>query len=84
MRNGVATAFIVLSFVVVLMPLALLVGYVVARGHQVFGYAFLTKEIPTPHHAGAGHGSRGVRHAAHHRRRDRRWRCRSACSAAST
>jgi phosphate transport system permease protein len=56
LRNGLATALIVLSFVVVLIPLALLVGYVVARGHQVFGLAFLTKEIPTPRNPGPGMG----------------------------
>ena len=55
-RNGIATACIVVSFVVVVVPLALLVGYVVARGHQLFGYAFLTKEIPTPNSPGPGMG----------------------------
>jgi phosphate transport system permease protein len=47
---------IVLSFVVVLVPLALVIGYVIARGHQVFGLAFLTKEIPTPSNPGPGMG----------------------------
>jgi phosphate transport system permease protein len=55
-RNGVATACIVLSFLIVLVPLAMVVGYVIARGHQVFGYAFLTKEIPTPRTPGPGMG----------------------------
>ena len=55
-RNGVATACIVLSFVVVLVPLALLIGYVVVRGREVFGFAFLTKEIPTQRTPGPGMG----------------------------
>ena len=55
-RNGLATTFITLSFVVVLVPLALVIGYVVSRGHQVFGVAFLTKEIPTPRDPGPGMG----------------------------
>lgn len=55
-RNGLATVLIVLSFVVILVPLALVVGYVVARGHQVFGLSFLTKEIPTPRQPGPGMG----------------------------
>jgi phosphate transport system permease protein len=55
-RNGLATGFIVLSFLVVLVPLALLIGYVIARGHQVFGLSFLTKEIPTPSNPGPGMG----------------------------
>jgi phosphate transport system permease protein len=55
-RNGVATVLIVLSFVIILVPLALVVGYVVARGHQLFGLAFLTKEIPTSRQPGPGMG----------------------------
>jgi len=55
-RTGIATACIILSFLVVLVPLALLVGYVVIRGHDLFGYAFLTKEIPTPRNPGPGMG----------------------------
>lgn len=55
-RNGLATACITLSFVLVLVPLALVIGYVISRGHQVFGVAFLTKEIPTPRDPGPGMG----------------------------
>jgi phosphate transport system permease protein len=55
-RNALATACIVASFVIVLVPLALLVGYVIARGRSVFGYAFLTKDIPTPLTPGPGMG----------------------------
>jgi phosphate transport system permease protein len=55
-RNGIATVCIVSSFVVVLVPLALLIGYVVVRGRDLFGYAFLTKEIPTPRDPGPGMG----------------------------
>jgi phosphate transport system permease protein len=56
LRNGLATAAIVLSFIVVLVPLALLIGYVVSRGWHLFGYAFLTKEIPTQITPGPGMG----------------------------
>jgi phosphate transport system permease protein len=55
-RNALATIFIVLSFAVVVVPLGLLVGYVITRGHQVFGLSFLTKEIPTPRDPGPGMG----------------------------
>ena len=55
-RNAIATACIVASFLIVLVPLVFVIGYVVARGHQLFGYAFLTKEIPTPRTPGPGMG----------------------------
>jgi len=55
-RNGLATTFIILSFFVVLVPLALVIGYVVVRGRDVFGWSFLTKEIPTPRVPGPGMG----------------------------
>ena len=55
-RNGLATTLIVLSFLVVLVPLVLIIGYVVNRGRDVFGWAFLTKEIPTPRTPGPGMG----------------------------
>jgi phosphate transport system permease protein len=55
-RNGFATACIVLSFLVVLVPLALLIAYVVARGWHLFGSAFLTKDIPTQITPGPGMG----------------------------
>jgi phosphate transport system permease protein len=55
-RNSVATALIMLSFLVVLVPLVWLIGTVVARGHQVFGLSFLTKEIPVSNDPGPGMG----------------------------
>jgi phosphate transport system permease protein len=55
-RNGLATAFIVLSFVVVLVPLVLIIGYVIARGRDLFGLAFLTKDIPPSTVPGPGMG----------------------------
>jgi phosphate transport system permease protein len=55
-RNGTATACIVLSFLVVAAPLVWLIAVVVMRGHAVFSVAFLTKEIPIPTQAGAGMG----------------------------
>ena len=47
---------IVLSFVVVLVPLVWLVVTVVGRGHSVFSWAFLTKEVPVPNQPGPGMG----------------------------
>jgi phosphate transport system permease protein len=55
-RNALATTFIIGSFIIVVIPLALLIGYVVARGRHVFGLSFLTKEIPTPRDPGPGMG----------------------------
>jgi phosphate transport system permease protein len=55
-RNGIATALIVLSFIVVLIPLVLVIGYVVVRGRAVFGLSFLTDAIPTSRHPGPGMG----------------------------
>ncbi|MFM7271291.1 MAG: phosphate ABC transporter permease PstA [Actinomycetes bacterium] len=44
--NAVAHACIVLAFVVTVIPLALVVGYVVARGMEVMSWSFLTSDIP--------------------------------------
>jgi len=44
--NGVATVLIALSFVVAIVPLAFLVVYVVQRGAEVFGWAFLSENPP--------------------------------------
>jgi phosphate transport system permease protein len=46
----------VLSFFVVAVPLVWLVVTIVLRGHSVFSWSFLTKEIPIPTQAGPGMG----------------------------
>jgi phosphate transport system permease protein len=45
-RNGLASAFMVLSFLVMLVPLVLIVGYVVKRGASVISWTFLTSDLP--------------------------------------
>jgi phosphate transport system permease protein len=54
--NAIATACIVLSFLVVVVPLVWLIAVVVMRGHGVFSWNFLTKEIPIPTQSGPGMG----------------------------
>jgi phosphate transport system permease protein len=44
--DGAATGFLALSFVIALIPLALVVGYVVSKGAKVVDWEFLTAEIP--------------------------------------
>ena len=46
LKNAIATACIVGSFVVALVPLTLIVVYVVRAGSRVFGLDFLTQDIP--------------------------------------
>lgn len=45
-RSALATGFIVLSFVVMLVPLVMIVGYVVSRGAKVISWSFLTGDLP--------------------------------------
>lgn len=45
-RSALATGFIVLSFVVMLVPLVMIVGYVVSRGAKVISWSFLTGDMP--------------------------------------
>ena len=45
-KNPIATALIVLSFFVALVPLVFIVGYVVSRGSNLFSWNFLTKPPP--------------------------------------
>ena len=45
-RNVVATALIILSFLVALVPLVFVIGYVIQRGSEAFSWDFLTKPIP--------------------------------------
>ena len=44
--NAVAHVCIVLAFVVTVIPLALVVGYVVVRGMQIMSWSFLSSDIP--------------------------------------
>lgn len=45
-RSALATGFIILSFVVMLVPLVMIVGYVVSRGAKVISWSFLTGDLP--------------------------------------
>ena len=45
-RNALATSFISASFVVAVVPLVFVVAYVVQKGSAVFGWHFLTTDIP--------------------------------------
>jgi phosphate transport system permease protein len=45
-RNHLATVFIVLAVAVALIPLVAVVGFVISRGGAVFGWSFLTQDIP--------------------------------------
>src|SRR5262245_2558985 len=45
-KNALATAFMVGSFVVALVPLTLIVVYVLRAGISVFGLSFLTEDLP--------------------------------------
>ncbi len=46
LKNAVATALIVGAFVIALIPLTLIVVYVVRAGSTVFGWSFLTEDLP--------------------------------------
>jgi phosphate transport system permease protein len=46
LKNGIATAAIVASFVIALIPLTFIVVYVVRAGSTVFGLNFLTEDLP--------------------------------------
>ena len=45
-RSALATGFVVASFVVMLVPLVMIVGYVVSRGAKVISWSFLTGDLP--------------------------------------
>lgn len=55
-RNAVATVSMTLAFLVALVPLVLVVGYVVSRGLALFGWSFLTSSIPPTRAVGPGMG----------------------------
>jgi phosphate transport system permease protein len=56
LRNNLASIVLGLTVVVVLVPLVLVVGYVVQQGRHLFGWSFLTEDIPTTRSAGPGMG----------------------------
>lgn len=45
-RNALATSFISASFVVAVVPLIFIIAYIVQKGSAVFGWHFLTTDIP--------------------------------------
>ena len=46
LRNHAATGLIVASVVIALIPLVAVIGFVISRGGPVFGWHFLTQDIP--------------------------------------
>ncbi len=46
LRSGLATGFMVLSFLVMLVPLVMIVGYVLQRGAGQINWKFLTANLP--------------------------------------
>ena len=55
-RNGIATALMALSLVVVLVPLMLILGSVIQKGASVISWSFLTDDIPPVRRQGPGMG----------------------------
>jgi phosphate transport system permease protein len=55
-RNGIATALMALSLVVVLVPLLLILGSVIQKGASVISWSFLTDDIPPVRRQGPGMG----------------------------
>ena len=46
LRSGIATGGMVLSFLIMLVPLVMIVGYVIQRGAGVISRSFLTSDLP--------------------------------------
>jgi phosphate transport system permease protein len=55
-RNGIATALMALSLVVVMVPLLLILGSVIQKGASVLSWSFLTDDIPPVRRQGPGMG----------------------------
>ena len=84
--NQIATALMVLAFVLVIIPLGFVLYTVIAKGASVISWSFLTSPIPPivlPANVG-GIGPGGTRHDRDHRPWPRSLPCRSACWARST
>jgi phosphate transport system permease protein len=45
-KNAIATALITLSFLIALVPLVFIVGYVVQRGSEILSWSFITDPLP--------------------------------------
>jgi phosphate transport system permease protein len=56
LRNGLATALMALSFVVVAIPLAFVLATVIRKGISVISWEFLTADIPPSQRPGPGMG----------------------------
>jgi phosphate transport system permease protein len=46
LKNGLAAAFMLLSFLIALVPLVLIVFYVLQRGSSIMSWSFLTEDLP--------------------------------------
>ena len=55
-RNAVMLGLISLSLLVALLPLGAVFVNLISRGAHLFGWAFVTKPIPTPRETGPGMG----------------------------
>ncbi len=55
-RNGLATALIVVAVLLVLLPIVAVLGTVIAKGGKSLSWSFLTKDIPTVRRKGPGMG----------------------------
>jgi phosphate transport system permease protein len=45
-RSGIASGLMVLSFLIMLVPLVMIVGYVIQRGAGIISWSFLTADLP--------------------------------------
>ena len=84
--NRIATALMVLAFVLVIIPLGFVLFTVIAKGASIISWSFLTSGPIPPNVLPAGVGGMGRRYSARSRSRPwpRSWPCRSACWARST
>lgn len=55
-RDAIATTLMATSVVLVMIPLVLVLTYVIQRGSALFGWHFLTSDIPTTRSPGGGMG----------------------------
>ncbi len=55
-RDAIATTLMATSVVLVMIPLVLVLTYVIQRGSALFGWHFLTSDIPTTRSSGGGMG----------------------------
>ncbi len=55
-RDAIATGLMATSVVLVMIPLVLVLTYVIERGSALFGWRFLTSDIPTTRSSGGGMG----------------------------